>query len=721
MPDSDPIDNVLEDILEAATEADDVDPDLIREIVRQGDIITDAIDTIEEAPDPDELEEQYEQSRYFRLLVNHLQSSDRYPSYIDNFINALSTPPYTTPSNLYEPEGACTINVQTPQGLQEESATLALQTLFPGSISYRYGRPAKTITGPWYQDLRAHLRNHHELTEGPIFEVEHDGRPTDVYGVRTLRTRQIRSPSSTAELICPTCLSLWDEDEDCGHPSDNLEKRSPSSYSIIRQTEIDRDISMIQELRLPLRRLIDTVRFSYNLEIGTAVVGFERNAQIHNTGRSVLVDFEPPIGTRIQTSGLVFDVNVDEDIIEGFLDKEPITRDMAVQILANRISAHLQENGIPIYNHEIILSAIVEVIDLNGDIGLDEINDNLLSDDMADDIIAQIHEEDEFYENLAIDFGAVRDVLDAVQQPITPEDVLDRVRDSFLHTLGHQIMLACTVTAGAESNDLDYLIDGEEVIVFDTDNGGNGSSEMVHEFLAGEDDFDIRDFRSGELYEDSFRPKYFDETLFEFLLPCVNSVAERSYLFNDITPPDRRFVNRIRELAKKEATHTEAFDRLRDIGSQHIYPASIGYHAVDYSTDPQEGDRFHELAQVCIHGCPECTVIGTGCSEGQFVEKYSISKRIQDLYFRELIDDNIIDISAGVDRVLDQLESDRLVILTSECSDEADCEDARQKLLDTATSIDGQETDDRFVKFAGFWLDVRPSDNLEYAVMLVTV
>ena len=721
MPDSDPIDDVLDDILEAATEADDVDPDLLREIVRQGDAITEAIDTIEEAPNQDELEEQYEQSRYFRLLVNYLQSSDRYPSYIDSFINALSTPPYTTPSNLFEPEGARTINVQSPQGLREESATLALQTLFPGSITYRYGRPAKTITGAWYQDLRAHLRNHHELTEEPIFTVDHDGRETDVYGVRTLRTRQIRNPSSTAELICPTCLSLWDGDEDCGHPSDNSEKRSPSSYSIIRRTEIDREISAIRELRPPLRRLIDTVRFSDNLEIGTAVVGFERNAQIHNTGRSVVVDFEPPIGTRIQTSGLVFNINLDEDIIEGFLDNRPVVRDMAVQILAHRISSHLQENGIPIYNHEIILSAIVEALDLNSNIDLDEINENLLSDEMLDDVIAEIHEEGEFYENLAIDFESVRDVLTSIQQRITPTDIFARIRDSFLHTMAHQIMLACTVTAGAESNDLDYLIDGDEVIIFDTDNGGNGSSEMVQEFLAGEDDFDIRDFRTGELYEDTFRPKYFDETLFEFLLPCVNSVAERSYLFNEITPPDRRFENRIQELAQNEATHTEAFDQLRDIGSQHVYPASIGYHAVDYSTEPREGDRFHELAQVCIHGCPECTIIGTACSEGQFVEKYSISKRIQDLYFRELIEDNIVDISIGVDHVLDQLESDRLAIVVSECSDEADCEDARQELLDLATTIDGQEANDRFVKFAGFWLDVRASDNLEYAVMLVTV
>jgi len=725
MVDREAIRDIQHDIIAAAQDPDsDLSPEEVRKLIGSLDDIIDAAEVIDESPPIADLREGYDRAETLRLLVDHLEASDGPPaSYIDDFIRALTDPPYTVPSSLFEPEGAQMITVEGPRGHMEEQAVLALQTLFPGSTSFRYPNPVKVRTGHWANNMRADLASNQDLTEDPLFQVERDGRNIDVHGVRRLRTITLDSGSdpTRGRPICPVCLAHQDDDEACNHQAQPIH-RAPSSYGIIRQVELGRDYGGVKQLRAPLNELIDRVRYARRLSIGTAVVGFERNSRVNNATRSVIVDYTPAIGSRIETRGLVFTLNLDDDIISELANRNHLRRDMAVQILARRLATAFRDNGLPIYNHEIVLSALMRAMGFESDLTMAAINRNLLDDDLPADVITEIGHEEEFYEDLHVDHGRINSALQDIQYQIDDDEIRSRLRQSLMHALAHQILLASTVTAGAESRDLDYLLtDDNEIIIFDTDSGGNGSTEMIFEFLSGDEEFDVQNFRINELHEDTFRPRYFDETLFESLLPCVNSVAEHAYLFMNISPPDRRLQKWINRLEEKEDTHSQALERLRTIGSNHTYPASIGYHAVDYSTNPREGDRFKELARVCVHGCPECTIIGTNCTEGQFIERYSISKRAQNLYFRHILDNYQLDHDADSDDIIQQIRDNEIALISGTCSNEQDCRDIRQTILDTAASIDGDEVNGDFVKFAGFWLDALPNNNLEYSAMLVAM
>ena len=179
---------------------------------------------------------------------------------------------------------------------------------------------------------------------------------------------------------------------------------------------------------------------------------------------------------------------------------------------------------------------------------------------------------------------------------------------------------------------MDYLVkeDDGEIVIFDSVSGGNGSSETAFEFLSETDTFSVEEYLQSEEREETYKPRNLDETAFEFLLPCLNSVADKVFLFSKLEPTENEIKRKLCELKDKEATHQNAIRRVREYGVMAIFPLSIGYHSVDYSTSHQEGDRFKEIATICIHGCPECISIGRKCQHSSFHERYNISKFAMD-------------------------------------------------------------------------------------------
>jgi hypothetical protein len=63
-----------------------------------------------------------------------------------------------------------------------------------------------------------------------------------------------------------------------------------------------------------------------------------------------------------------------------------------------------------------------------------------------------------------------------------------------------------------------------------------------------------------------------------------------------------------------------------------FYSINIGFHSL-FGQQPIRAERIKEIANVCIHGCPDCISIGNKCSVGGYKEKYQISKSLLDEYF----------------------------------------------------------------------------------------
>jgi len=687
--------------------------------------LEEALENLEQTKqmDVDKVRFLYENAQRLSLMLEDIKRGrSGYPSYIDDFVPSIANAPYTMPRTLFEPQGAQQISTNVEGQMKVERAELALGVLFPGSTTYRYGAsPVKIRLGRLSESGRAHLSSIHELSPKPEFELRVGDRIFHVYKPLTLKAFRLHGRCP----ICTTCLSLIDDDETCGHRTLQPHAKLPSSYPIVRKLELSRTSTDTKSLQRPLSLIVPQATFLSELEVGLAVMGFERTATVRGNSRTMRVEYDPPIGIRLSTSGLSFRVNIPEEFLLKTLDANPmLRRDMILQLLANTIADIIGEIGLPSYHHELLLSSVISAIHLDDLIDEKTATDRLRDSNFIPQANGAIDHELSFYESTRPDANLVLRVLASLQTlDITKSSLHVKLKETILHSLAHVLLLAAAVTSGSQLDDLDYLLkeDSDEVVIFDAVSGGNGSSETAFEFLSEAGTFNLEEYLGSEEREELYKPRNFDETAFEFLLPCLNGVSDRIFLFGMVEPFENEIKRKLCELKGKSTTHGASITRIRAYGSSRMYPISIGYHGMDYSTFPHEADRFKEVAGICLHGCPECISIGRKCHLGSFYEKYNISKFALDELLNHTLQTATL-VGPSRDQIRDTLKEQGFAVIKGSCANERACQEIVKNLNVRILELVGQEVENGHIKFAGHWVNANFSfGDLDYYYMLKVI
>ncbi len=686
--------------------------------------LVDAKGKVEKASELDEekVKTQYHRSLAFSRIVSNLKAQQgRFaipPSYLYDVAPSLTEPPYTIPKTLSEPEGAERISIKARGKVMSERAELALALLFPGSTTYRYGGgPVKVRTGPWFQAGRASLSDVHVLSPETEFDIDIDGRKRHVRRPITLHT----IPIARRPFVCRFCLSISDNDETCNHRG-SIPMKLPSSYPVLIKKELRREIGETISFRLPLSRIVTEASFLDFLEIGVAARGFERTVSLRGGQTTISVDFDPPIGFKLATTGISFKITPLEELAPRLAEDRMFGRDVIIQLLSSRLRDALRSAELPPYHHEPVLSSLVNALGLDSTVDLDTINATMSDERFAERVLQEAAREQTLYESTPIDATRLTQAIHEVaESEISQDDVKLHTSSAVMHTLAHSILLACAVTSGSQLEDLDYIVGEDEVVIFDSASGGNGSCAMCFQFLSTSGSFSLKEYLGSEEWKEIHRPRNFDETLFELLLPCLNGVSDRSFFFGHVLPREAETRRKIIELEEKENTHRRAVERFREYGLESAYPTSIGFHAVDYSTDPSDADRFKEVASICLHGCPECISLGSKCVAGSFRERYSVSKYALDRLLLMRMQPFIVN---NLDKagILERLGQDGLAILRVLCQSSEDYDDVTDGAMELILDIAGQNVDGKYVKFAGHWADLDyDTSGLAYYYLLAVV
>jgi hypothetical protein len=644
----------------------------------------------------------------------------RNPAYFDQFAATLTEHPFALPNALFDPQGREIVTINFPnnigrQQFYKERTDLALAILYPGSFTYRYGVPVKIETGQWSQTFVAELRMH-TLSQNPIFKIERNGRTLDVYKPIMLRARQVEERNP---FICFNCLSLAALDEGCFHsPQVKKPLKLPSSSPIAVNQEVQRKEGERIELRPPLNALISEVTYLPNLRVGTAVLGFERSA----AGRVTIVDYNPPIGMIMETRGVAFQIAVPRYVLDQILQNRTIARDILIQILAKWISDLLSTNGMPSFHLEPILSGIIHsIIPSGGNIEPEALMDAFSKADWIDDAIESTMTEGEaYYERFNIQRDRLRTLHNALaRRPLNENTLRNEVNIRIMHSLAHNLLIAGCVTSGCLPQDLEYLIRDDEVVLFDSADGGNGASEMIFEFCSSKESFRVTDTEEYVEKESIFSPKYFDEAFAELMLPCQQGVAERIF-YRGLPPPGHQEMRRrILALERQRESYSDQMEYLTKIGVENAFTSSIGYQAaLNLQLPVREAERLKEITGICLHGCPDCLVLGNKCDEGGFLERYNVSKVLLDEYFRFQTRDVVVDYSTRNSQIESLLGNRGVAILTGRVSNADD--KVSERLRDKVAEFYGRKVGEKFVKFAGFWVDCPlNAHEVHYCAMLV--
>lgn len=657
---------------------------------------------------------------------------NRYPSYFDDFASTLARPPYALPSTLYEPQGKDSITIDIEgidddlQRFHEERAELALNLLFPGSTTYRYfGRPVKISTDRWDTNFQARLRGIHNLSQEPIFSVTHRGHKINVYRPQTLRARTLHRFENPR--VCLRCLSIIGSDEACGHAAQLKQPlKIPSSNPISLRQELGREVSQSKSFRVPLSSIITRADYVSELRVGIAVLGFERTAPLRNTSRTVVVDYDPPIGIILTTRGVAFHIDVPRPFVDSILQDRPeLIRDLIIQELGTRLDSKMKENKIPGYYLDPMLSGLIVAL---GTDGRDRFNavewaNRFSSRNWVGGAVEAAMREAHYFERFDIEPSSAQACFESLaHENITIDDIRSEIKERLIHSIAHIILIAGCVTSGSLFNDLGYLVSEEEVVLFDAVNGGNGSCEMIFEFLNSPESFSISEFTEVPEVKVSRpnNPKYFDEAVAELLLPCQQAVADRIF-HADLTKPKYQEIDRrVKSLEVQKKAYEPEFRVVQSLPVTQAFQASIGYHLpIEQGIqEANKAERTKEAFAICIHGCPDCIALGSECEASAFQEKFAISKALLDEYYRFATSPFRVPITAGAEKVQSFLAENEMIIV------ESDAQDAQEedRVRNMALKLDGKQVGKKFIKFAGFWVDA-PLNNLRttYNAMLVLI
>lgn len=673
-------------------------------------------------------DEQITRIKRFSYMLEKIDELNN-PSYLDAFLSTISVPPYKLPSTLFDNEGSEYVRINLSGAVSGQNkeqlvpADIALRTLFPGSVSLKFHgltnkQPIKIACGQWSRDFKARLTQH-ILSRDPVFQIDVRGKKVDVFKPEVLNTSRAQNFS----YVCRRCLSIGDFDENCHHQGTRIpDQRTPSSHPIVRTVIIGTKPGERKQVRAPLNQIIREVTLLKTVSVGIVAVGFERTYR----RQVVRVDYDPPIGIKLQTKGIEFGINFDVEFLKYVLDNRWIVRDLLVQRIADLIFAMAADSGIPPYHVDLLLSSVIaslSLVDIDSNVRnwIKEKNQLIQSKVWIDGAMQHIQaERTAFYERADVDTDKVRSIFNELSEKKFDEtDIADKCRETLIHSAAHAVLLAGCIASGSEYDDLDYIIDGNKVILCDSTNGGNGSSELIFEFLTSREGLSVVEDPNvdGSIY----KPKHFDEVFAEYILPCVQGLADRIFHSNSSDPAYTEIRRRIASLKGQKQSHPEEFQFLSRHDIRDSYCLGIGFHSL-FGYDIRTAERIKEISNVCLHGCPDCISIGSNCTSGGNREKYQISRTLLDLYFEFATSRIRVKHDVPLDEIESKLKAANAVIMTLDIGSSNHTE---ERLKDRVLEISGRQVDSKYVKFAGFWIEtfagINDSMTYRYCSLLVLV
>jgi hypothetical protein len=184
-----------------------------------------------------------------------------------------------------------------------------------------------------------------------------------------------------------------------------------------------------------------------------------------------------------------------------------------------------------------------------------------------------------YYERFDVQQRRLRALYESLARKRLDDSVLrNEIKQRLMHSFAHILLIAGCITSGCLPQDLEYLIRNDEVVLFDSVDGVNGSSKMIFEFSGAKESFSITEFEEDASKERIHRPRYFDEALTELMLPCQQGVAERIFHGALPVPGHQEIRRRILALDKQKESYAEAVKYISKIGVDNCFRSSLGYH-----------------------------------------------------------------------------------------------------------------------------------------------
>ncbi len=682
-----------------------------------------------------------------KLTANHQSEHPKYDYTLFPLLTGLPRRPYSKTTDYFGGGIGSLIQIEKKgTGLPQTTipANDVFISMYPGSISYRFGayNQIRIPCGQYYEDFVSHLQGLHKLSKSPISTFEDN----DVYEIEKIigiALDIIRNRNHGNIPICPRCLSIsvfsGPQREQCDHIRDKTESvvmvKNFQHQPILKTKEnIDeRKILESKKFTFPLNEIFDKVEFLGNAQIVTVATGFSRQAswgQGANAGHnSVHVKYNPYVGYKMDTNGVIFKIKeIPENFIDQIFDEYFLVRDILIDIFAEKIEKIIHDNDRSIFELELWLSGIIKTLNLDSiddSFNVNDVLQALLGSNFRENFKNNIVREISYYSHIPNNIGP--DIIDIFSQEINSvsisiDDLKLKIKALLKISLSYLAYMSALITSGSMNKDVDFIYPQgakNDVVIFDSVSNGNGASKLINDYLIGEE--------TSVSQEKGLRSKYFQETLFELLLPCSQGIADRIFFqnlddnFSNFTRNDL-ITYRLNELKEQNNSATEEFNQIKNSKIENMFPISIGKRPLQKPDGANvENKKIQEIAHICIHGCPECLLLNSYSGPSiPRLERFYVSKYLLDLYFKfvtEKIRIRSNESISNIEKILNQYG----VIIISQKITGTNCDFS--DLLTKINSLIGEKFNSKLVKFSGIWFDcpiTKPSDfNISILVSVI--
>lgn len=674
------------------------------------------------------------------LAASHINDKSIKEYTISPLLEKLPVRPYSKTTSYFGGGIGDTVQVDRGTGKPQSTMTVSdvFTSMYPGSINYRYGgsNRIRIPCGPYYDGFLSHLKGHHELSQVPISNFKN----VNVFEIKKISTVPLNAITDKYHgniPICAKCLSIsvasGAHREQCSHIRDGEESiqriQSISTAPILKTIENvgKRKISESQSFSFPLDEIFEKPLFLENTQILTIATGFTRQASFGkgaNTIRtSVNVAYDPYLGYKMDTNGLMFKIkDIPEKFITDIINKKFLVRDIIIDILVEKIEIILNNHNRSIFELELWLSGIIKTLKLDsidGSFNYREVLEYMSTSKFKDIFQQNIFQEITYYSHKpSITHELITIFSEEISAfQITFEEITSKIRNILKISLSYLIYMSGLITSGSTTKDLDFIYPKEsnEIIIYDCISYGNGASKLINNYLIGKNTHIFQ--------EQGLRPKYFQETFFELLQPCSQGTADRIFfqslhdVFSNFTKNDM-ISYRLDELIDQKNAALNEFNQIKLSKIQNMVPISIGKRHLKKPDGANGGEnkKIQEIANICIHGCPECILLNSYSGPSiPKLERFYVSKYLVDLYFKFITQKIRVESNetiSNIEKIINQYD---MVIISQKGNDIKQNFDS---LLRKVNSLIGEKFNGKLVKFSGIWFDSQILEDPEIEISI---
>jgi hypothetical protein len=472
-----------------------------------------------------------EKIRKIEAILSLLESrmKMRAPTYIDDYIALFPelSYPLKIPSKLFESEKVKKVTVVAPRPgkrpiTDEVSVDEMMTLLFPGLLTFRYGRLHKVPVGRWspfsYKVTPTGVAI--RASEKNMFEIKVSQLPPDYPAINKIQkvfipeqvnlkdvTEYVRREEEIQEVddleaestlyveFCTKCGAIHDGDETCNCGRKYLQYAAPpKSYPLIWNIVEITDKKDVAEDPL-FRWIFEKISFSTNTTVYKILYGFERRFK----GLSWRVFYDTLYGDSFTTDGIIFVVS--EEIIKKIYEKikneNPLlVRDLRLlQYIWALYDVVNKEYGYTFWQTLTIVKAILLSYFLQHQSvpkSMDEIDEAFSSIIAKSDILCTSMEQLTKISEVTLpltkeDLNHLVKVIvkEVVNKVNTDNATFSFIKDILTHSIGHYVLISAMILLGADHKDLHshYPRGSREIYLYDNLPDGNGYCETLSKLM----------------------------------------------------------------------------------------------------------------------------------------------------------------------------------------------------------------------------------------------